>query len=531
MATLADVVRKRRSSGQSRTGSLLGSLKDKFKESIDPRKFLNQTGILTALFPSLKAYKAGGESDDSSKNLQKKSVELIASSQTLSNVELDKISINTEIAAKNSLALPVISRDMNLLRQNMSKFVKVLGVKPTNKADAFFKSSKEREIEYESKFKKINVSDKNKLKTPDSPDKKGLLESVFGFLGKLITPILSIFGKIVGILSTAMRSAANMLIAPLTKIISSSFNNIVDMVTKYTGKIAKIVMDIFNPRNFLTLFATFFRGAGGPLLIGLLAGTGLFWLNQRALAKMGVTEETMNLFKLVQSGDATPEERMQLTDFYKQHPNLQSYFAKSQERKENRAARTKSHIDVRTGEGILKGLNSNDETERNIAKKELKTYGVSEEAMKIYVDSLKAGKVKESLPEIQKRLNLERWTKDGGMITPEVASPKPESETSSGVVEQITPEVLTLEQILRLQSNEHTQRGLVKPISTLEPRNAAVGQIISDSSMGIKTARSSSINGETKVVNDSSNQVDVGKNESSVMASVHDLQILKYLQA
>lgn len=530
MATLADVVKKRRSSGQSRTGSLLGSLKDKFKESIDPRQFLNQTGVLTALFPSLKAYKAGGDRDTTT-NIQKKSIELINSTQSLSNVELDKISINTEIAAKNSLVLPVISRDMNLLRQNMSKFVKILGVKPTNKADAFFKSSKEREKEYETKFSRVKITDKNKLKTADEPEKKSLLESVFGFLGKVITPILSIFGRIADVLSSSMKGAASMLVSPLKKIVASSFGSMISIMTKSAEKIAKIVLDIFNPRNLFNIMTLFFRGAGGPILIAAIAGSGLFWLNERTLAKKGVTKETMDLFKKVQSGDATPEERMKLADLYRNFPDSKSFFEDSQKKKEQRAASTKSHVDLPTGERILRQLNSQDESERNRSREELKTYGVSEEAMKIYVDSRRAGKVKESLPEIQKRLDMARWTNNAGMITPEVASSPTETQTTGGVVQQINPKVMTLDEILESQSTEHVRKGLIKPISSVEPKITAAGQMIADSSMGIKSARSTVAKGETKFVNDSSNQVDIGKSESSVMASVYDLQIIKYFQA
>lgn len=155
MATLADVIKKRRSTGQSRTGSLLGSLKDKFKEAIDPRKFLNQTGILTALFPSLKAYKVNATSSDVIDSLTKNLI-----NQNYNNPSLIKIQKNTEISAKNSLVLPAISRDVNVLKQNMIKLVKISGVTPATKADMFFLKQSENAKMYESILSKRDTPEK-----------------------------------------------------------------------------------------------------------------------------------------------------------------------------------------------------------------------------------------------------------------------------------------------------------------------------------------------------------------------------------
>lgn len=155
MSTLADVIRKKRSTGQSRTSSLLGSLKDKFKESIDPRQLINQSGLLTALFPSLKSYKAQGISSDVISTLSK-----TITQQTVSSPSLLKIQKNTEISAKNSLVLSSISRDVNILKQNVIKLVKISGVKPATKADMFFLKQSENEKMYESLLGKRDQSSK-----------------------------------------------------------------------------------------------------------------------------------------------------------------------------------------------------------------------------------------------------------------------------------------------------------------------------------------------------------------------------------
>jgi murein DD-endopeptidase MepM/ murein hydrolase activator NlpD len=150
MATLADVIRQRRSSGQSRTGSLLGSIKEKFAEAIDPRQIFNQTGILTALFPSLKAFKAKGTNSSISSKLLPTVRGGIADNQS---EQLKSISRNTEIAAKNYLVLPIIARDVNVMKQNVIKMARRLSTS-TSKPDAFFLKQKEVEKLYETNVQK-----------------------------------------------------------------------------------------------------------------------------------------------------------------------------------------------------------------------------------------------------------------------------------------------------------------------------------------------------------------------------------------
>ena len=62
---------------------------------------------------------------------------------------LQDISINTQISAKNSAALPKMAFDMNIMRQNIVKLVKSQGISPAKRGDMFFQSAKERESIYE----------------------------------------------------------------------------------------------------------------------------------------------------------------------------------------------------------------------------------------------------------------------------------------------------------------------------------------------------------------------------------------------
>lgn len=150
MATLAELVKSRRESGQGVFDSLSESLRDRIREKFDPRRILNQSGLLVALFPNLKKFVAKPVSTriEASK---------VSPEINLNDVILKKISEDTTIAAKNSMVLPAMHRDFNVMRQNIAKLVKLEGVKPRVGADAWFKKSKFREEEYENKFKNKTV--------------------------------------------------------------------------------------------------------------------------------------------------------------------------------------------------------------------------------------------------------------------------------------------------------------------------------------------------------------------------------------
>jgi hypothetical protein len=163
MSKLSEIISRRRSSGQSRTGALFGSLKDKVKETIDPRQIFNQTGILTALFPSLKAYKADSKPQKFNNTGSPSWLDVKPK-----NVQVENIEKNTEIFAKNSMYFPEIARDINVSRINVSKLVKLVSPAAAEKADMYYKKTSEMEKSYESKFK----SESKKSTRVDNKSKK-----------------------------------------------------------------------------------------------------------------------------------------------------------------------------------------------------------------------------------------------------------------------------------------------------------------------------------------------------------------------
>lgn len=149
MATLSEVVKKYKKEGDSNLSALSKGGAEKLKEKIDPRRFLfSKGGLMTTLFPSLKPFQAKGVGGKS---------ELLSSGSDISSLQpsLDLIAGNTEITAKNSVVFPMMARDMNLMKLNILKLVKLMGGKANrDKTDIFWSDAAAREASYEKQFEK-----------------------------------------------------------------------------------------------------------------------------------------------------------------------------------------------------------------------------------------------------------------------------------------------------------------------------------------------------------------------------------------
>ena len=136
MASIADIYKQEKRAGKG-LGSALGK---KALEKIDPRRILDQSGLLVTMFPALKAYSA----------LSRKQRKEKDDSSNLDNKIISSIAATSALTAKNTMVLPAMARDMNLMRSNIQKLVKLSGGTATTKADMFFKRAGERETLYES---------------------------------------------------------------------------------------------------------------------------------------------------------------------------------------------------------------------------------------------------------------------------------------------------------------------------------------------------------------------------------------------
>ena len=171
---------------------------------MDPRKFFNQKGFLAAALPSIfKSYSAtptkSGEKLASAGGGSFSSGVLETKMDILTG-ETRELKIHSKLAAKNSVVLPSMARDMNVTRQNIVKLVKLQGGTATTKADMFFKRAGDREAGYESRFSKAGgVTTKTPTQVGEKPKEEKESGGILGFLGTIASYLLK--GGLLGLLA------------------------------------------------------------------------------------------------------------------------------------------------------------------------------------------------------------------------------------------------------------------------------------------------------------------------------------------
>jgi hypothetical protein len=433
MATLADIVRSRRSSGQSRTGSLFGSLKDKLAEKFDPRQIFNQTGILTSLFPSLKAYKASTDrrgADSTKPSLEQLSVGVQDAGSNLSIIET-----NTAIAAKNSMFLPILSRDMNIMRQNLSKFVKVMTSQSETKPDSYFKRSDEMEAEFERKFSRIKTKKTGNLKEPEKEKAEGgsgFLSKIATILSSLVSGIVTIVKAVIVSLSAVVKALITTLITAITPLVSAAFKTLISGLTKMLMSIGKALLAAFNLKDLLPKILI--SAAGLKAIAAAIAVLGAYSIFKKAMKNIEESEEAFSLASNVANGTATPVEIKRLEELQNKYEGLSATIDPSKAGTDKSTSPLKQNIDLVTAKGILEGLDSPDENTRMSMQGELDKLGVSRETLQKYYIQQSNPKTrgKASLQELQNPSespeeagagpNLGRLDKSGQSFTPASAA-------------------------------------------------------------------------------------------------------------
>ena len=118
--------------------------------------------------------------------------------------KLDTIGMNTQITAKNSMAIPSMARDMNVMRQNIIKMVKLQGGTATNKADAFFSKAKDREAAYEVQFGAKKETTPTKV--AEKKEDKGIIGTILSALSlgvsKIFDGLKSTVGSVTGLFAS-----------------------------------------------------------------------------------------------------------------------------------------------------------------------------------------------------------------------------------------------------------------------------------------------------------------------------------------
>ena len=286
MATLADLVKKQRDSGSSRTGALFTSVGQKTLAAIDPRKMFNQKGLLTAMFPSLRAYKT----DSSRSKVDAASAELSGSTTPLLEqmvVKLDSVDITMRLVAKNTMAMPGMSRDMNIMRQNVVKLVKLQGGKASTRADSFFLRAFERERATEAQLQAAKERRETGRATPVTAAKEKLSSIPgLGMLTGLATAIYTVGKNLIG----GINSLAEML-RPLLK---GGLSLLLDFGKGAANLAIKGGQSLFDLAKKIPLskiirgLLSFISGGGGVSLLGVGgAAAALAYLMQHEKTEYG----------------------------------------------------------------------------------------------------------------------------------------------------------------------------------------------------------------------------------------------------
>jgi hypothetical protein len=249
----ADLVKKQKKQGKGNFASLAAASGQKLLEKIDPRNILfKNSPLLKTLFPSLTGYTAGATKD------KLKTVDKSTVSEPTISPQLEKISSKLDTIGANTMALPIIMRDMNIVRQGIIKLVKLGGGTQRDKADRFFLKSKEMENLYESKFQKPGST-----KTPTKVEASKTGGS--SFLGDLVSG---------GILSALLKGGLIVgILALIGKGIKEFFTN-----EEFRKKVLSGLGSIF--QSFLEFLKTDF---GQSLAIGVAAVVGTVALLKIAL--------------------------------------------------------------------------------------------------------------------------------------------------------------------------------------------------------------------------------------------------------
>lgn len=252
MASFADLVRAQRQSGSGVLGSLASAYNQQMLEKLDPRnKLFSRKGTLTALFPGLKGYQSSAKSS----SIRDGSI----STPSLGNVEvisrLDSIAKDTKLSAKNSMVLPMMARDMNLVRQNIAKLVKLQGGTAATKADMFFKRSGERESIYESKFGKLGaIASGGKASSGKSGGGLGILSLIGSMIGGVGSAAGGLLGGL-GSLAGGALGLAGGAVSGIAGIVGSVVSGISSMIGGVAGGVFSGLGSIFGSMGFLGILA------------------------------------------------------------------------------------------------------------------------------------------------------------------------------------------------------------------------------------------------------------------------------------
>ena len=258
MSKLADILKNEYKSKGIVTGAA-SAVGKKALEKLDIRNALfGGSGIGSIIGQKLfgKGYSA-----TSAKNLSANQTPITASAPAIDNTLLQSLNQNAAISAKNSMSIPMMSRDMNVMRQNIVKLVKLQGGTPSTKADMFFSKAKEREAQYENAMEKSKPTKIGEKPKDDEKEKKGFVGKLLEYGTILFVGLKSILSKIPDMLSSVVSGA----LKTITEIFS------IDNIMKVVGIAKDTLSGIFRIAGMIATNPVFLALAGIASAAAILA--------------------------------------------------------------------------------------------------------------------------------------------------------------------------------------------------------------------------------------------------------------------
>lgn len=229
---LAEVFQSELKGGRGAIGGFTAAFGKTALEKIDPRNlFFGGKGVGSLMGRAIfgKGYKAAPE------KVAKLSTPQLAEAAPM--VGSEKVVSELKLLNKNSVVLPMMARDMNLMRQNIAKLVKMQGGKASQRADMFFMRAREREDTIEAQRMKAGTKTE---KVSPQIEKSGFdLKKMLIFLGitaviSIITSLVAFFNKIKEKIAEAIQKVKDFFedvydgIKDIGTLISTGFANLID---------------------------------------------------------------------------------------------------------------------------------------------------------------------------------------------------------------------------------------------------------------------------------------------------------------
>jgi hypothetical protein len=356
-SSLTDIIKSRREAGEGVFSSLGGAAKERLKEKLDIRKALPQGGLLTALFPKLRAYKAqllntqsgesagvgaapagGGDSLSSSKSL------------------LDSISVSTKIISKNSMALPLIQKDTNLMRKTLVRIVKAMQARKKIRPVSRVTSTTAKTTASNATTNALEPEKEEEKKQNPIGDLLKKITGIFNDIGTKLTQILlDLPGKIVSGIVTGFKGL-------------------------FTGvKIASaFLLSILKP-----LLSLVFSKAGLALLLAAGIFYSLYQLSKDYIKGKKISDELKSLIEKENEGTLTDPEKERLRALRLAQQSGQPGAVAGPKGQINLSL--KQTMQPQVAEFIKKGLESNDPEDKTLAIEELKKFGlIGEKGIEVF---------------------------------------------------------------------------------------------------------------------------------------------------